>query len=272
MLQLMRVFHGTGKPEKDAQYLSAWESLMKSIFAWGLLRAGYTPDPAMQDYLCALVDINYKIARDKVFDIHATPGELDGLPRAWAGKPIIKQEVMANYHLPLIHDLYVLAYLPGWMVDADVAEKVDAIVRYVLDPRFQAFPPGYGYAWIRERRTCYSWGWSPQLAGFHDLNWQDHSAAGMLVQQLELMANFRAARESHWFQSGLRQLEFFKNEEGTYCFPAYYLRDLPGGYYVNGACMSLYENRRTRKGMEIESTFRMARIRIGWDSFDPIML
>ena len=80
---------------------------------------------------------------------------------------------MADYHLPLIHDLYVLANLPAWMVDSSIAAKIDEILRYVLDPRFQAFSPGYGYAWIKDRRTCYSWGWSPHLAGYTDLGWQE---------------------------------------------------------------------------------------------------
>jgi hypothetical protein len=272
MLPLMRIFQWKGGWKADAQYQSAWESLVKSIFAWGLLRAGYTPDPAMQDYLCALVDMVHKIARDEVFDIYASGDELNGLPRAWAGKPILKQAVMADYHLPLIHDLYALAYLPAWMIDESIAAKIETILRYVFDPRFQAFPPGYGYAWIKERRTCYSWGWSPHLSGFAGLSWQDPATAGMLVQQMELMANFRVARESRWFQSGLRQLEWFQTEEGTYCFPGHYLRDLPAGYYVSGACMGLGENRRLRKGLEIESTFRMARIRAGWDCFERIML
>jgi hypothetical protein len=272
MLPLMRIFHWQGNWQTDAQYRSAWESLVKSIFAWGLLRAGYTPDPAMQDYLCALVDINHKIARDQVFDLYATGDELKGLPRAWAGKPILKQAVVADYHLPLIHDLYVLANLPAWMCDETITEKINDIIHYVLDPRFQAFPPGYGYAWIRERRTCYSWGWSPHLAGFSESNWQDLAVAGQLVQQLELMASFPAARESRWFQSGLRHLEFYRGEDGIYCFPVHYLRDAPSGYYVSGYCMGLDENRRLHRGLEIESTFHMSRIRAGWDCFDRIML
>jgi hypothetical protein len=272
MLPLMRIFHWQGGWKADSQYQSAWENLVKSIFAWGLLRAGYRPDPAMQDYLCALVDINHKIARDRVFDLYAVGDELIGLPRAWTDKPIIKQEVMANYHLPLIHDLYVLANLPAWMMDDSTTAKIDDIIRYVLDPRFQAFPPGYGYAWIKERRTCYSWGWSPHLAGFAELSWQDPIEAGLLIQQLELMANFPAARESRWFQSGLRQLEFFREDSGIYCFPSHYLHDALVGYYVSGYCMSLGENRHVRKGLEIESTFHMGRIRAGWDCFDRIML
>lgn len=273
MLPLARIFQWREDWQSGAQFQAAWESLVKSIFAWGLLRAGYHPDAAMEDYLCELVDIMHKIARDQVFDIYACGDELKGLPSAWAGKPVIKQEVIAHYHLPLIHDLYVLASLPGWMVDEATARKIDNIVRYVLDPRFQALQPGFGYAWIKERRTCYHWGWSPHMCGFAKCEWQSENDAGRLVQQLELMAHFRAACDSRWFQAGLRHLEWRRGEQGTYLFPAGYLRDLPAGYYVNGAYLGLGENRRLRRGLEIESTFRMARIRAtAGDCFDRILL
>jgi hypothetical protein len=273
MLPLMRIFHWRYDWQEDAQYRTAWESLVKSIFAWGLLRGGYHPDTAMQDYINGYVDIVHKIARDRVFDIYASAEELKGIPRAWVGKPVIKQDVLANYHLPLIHDLYVLSNLPRWMVDEAIACKVDDIVLYILEPRFQALHPGYGYAWIKERRTCYGWGWSPHLPGFDQLDWQSEADAGPLVQQMELMAHFRAARESRWFQAGLRHLEWHRTEQGTYLFPIHYLRDLPSGYYVNSFCMGLGENRRLRLGLEIESTFRMARIRAAVSGcFDRILL
>ena len=273
MQPLMRIFHWHEDWQADAQYRTAWESLVKSIFAWGLLRAGYHPDAAMQDYLSEQVDILHKIARDQVYDIYAGGDELKGLPRAWAGKPVMKAEVMANYHLPWIHDVYVLANLPGWMVDETMACKIDDILKYIFDPRFQALQPGYGYAWVKERRTCYSWGWSPHLADFEQLGWHSEAQAGLLVQQMELMAHFRAARETRWFQAGLRHLDWFRTNRGTYCFPIHYLRDQPTGYYVNGTSLSLGENRRLRRGMEVESTFRMARIRAAVSGcFDRILL
>jgi hypothetical protein len=273
MQPLARIFHLQEDSHPGAQYRTAWERLVKSIFAWGMLRAGYQPDTAMQDFLNAHIENVHKIARDQVFEIYASAEELKGLPRAWAGKAIIRQEVIANYHLPLIHDLYILANLPDWLLTESLSQKIDEIVRYTLDLRFQSFQPGYGYAWIKERRACYSWGWSPHLAGYKQLDWQAETEAGMLVQHMELMAHFPAAQESRWFQSGLRHLEWYRTGKSSYSFPVHYLRDQPTGYYVNGACMSLGENRRLRRGLEIESTFRMARIRASAGGcFDRILL
>ena len=260
MLPLMRVFTARAEWQGDTTFQSAWESLVKSVFAWGLLRTGYRPDPPMRDYLYRHLESTHKIARDRVYDLYADRVELAGLPKAWAGKAILKQEVMAGYHLPLIHDMYMLAHWPADMLDSESAGLIDDIVAYILDPRFQALPVGYGYAWINERRACYSWGWSPHLPGFYGFDFHHPSEVGELVQRLELMAHFPAARRSRWFLSALQHLDQFRTGHGTSRFPSRYLHELPDGYYVSGALMGLGENRRGKAGLEIESTFRMIRI------------
>ena len=52
----------------------------------------------------------------------------------------------------------------------------------------------------------------------------------------------------------------FRTPQGTYRFPGGYLRESEG-YYVSGYGMGLGENRRKPLGLEIESTFRMLKIR-----------
>lgn len=277
MFPLMRFFWEKDGWREDDLYSAGWAGLIKSIFAWGLLRAGYLPDPLMQSYLYALVENVQKIARDGVYDLYASDDEKKSLPKTWAEKPVLKREVMASYHLPLIHDLYVLAYFPTWMMDGETAARIDDVVRYVLHPRFQALYPGYGYAWSQARGACYSWGWSPHLVGYHGFDWKNKSEPAALVQQVELMVRFPAAHCSRWFQAAVRHLEWFRTDSGTYCFPAHYLRDLPDGYYVNGAAMGLGENRRAVRRaanwLEIESTFRMLKIRLALpDGYEPIYL
>jgi hypothetical protein len=260
MLPLMRIFIPWPGWREDAQFQNAWESLVKSVFAWGLLRTSYDPDANMQAYLREYVPVVHKIARDKIFEIYADDSELAGLPKAWSGKPIIKQEVMADYHLPLIHDMYLLANLPGAMLTGEIPAMIDEIVAYVLNPRFQALENGYGYAWIKERRTCYGWGWSPHLIGYYGFQFEGGLHPATLVQRLELMAHFPRARQSAWFQSCLEHLENFRDSRGTYCFPGDYLRENPSGYYVTGAYMGLGETPRKKSGLEIESTYRMLKI------------
>ena len=52
-----------------------------------------------------------------------------------------------------------------------------------------------------------------------------------------------------------------RTPRGTYHFPARYLREQPSGYWVQGAYMRLQENRRARLSLELESTFRMLKIK-----------
>jgi hypothetical protein len=208
----------------------------------------YTPDEPMKEFLLSHLQVCHKIARDRVYDLYADDTELIGLPKAWRGKPIIKQEVMAYYWLPYIHDLYVFAYFPADLLDETTAQMIDDLVVYILDPRFQALREGYGYAWIKERRTCYGWGWSPHL--------KDNAS---LVQRVELMARFPRGRQSSWVQESLQYLESFRSTSGYYHLPSKYLRESEG-YYVSGFGMGLGENRRKSTGIGIESTFRMLKI------------
>jgi hypothetical protein len=248
VMPLMRIFRWTASWKTDATYQNAWETLVKSIFAWGLLRLGYAPDTAMRDFLINHLEICHKIARDRVFDIYAGEPDLVDLPKAWKGKPIIKQEVMANYWLPHIHDLYVFANYLANLLNETTSHLIDDIVGYILDSRFQAFHRGYGYAWIKERRTCYSWGWSPHL--------KDDNT---FVQRLELMARFPRGRNSSWLINAIQSLECFRTPDGRYRLPPKYLREAEG-YYVSGCRMSLGENRRRPIGIEVESTFWMLKI------------
>jgi hypothetical protein len=241
---------------------SAWFSLGSSIFAGGLLRAGYQPSDALCAYLNNHLRAIHRIAGDRVYDIFASESELVGLPKAWIGKPIIKPEIMERYHLPWIHDMNLLAFYPMDLRTVEAQTMIDDIVAYILDPRFQSLHNGYGYAWIKEKHTCYGWGWSPHLPGFFGFGAEKGIYASTQVQRVELMAHFRAAWQSPWFKLALEHLEQFRTDQGSYRFPAEYLREQPdGGYYVTGAYMGLGENRRNRQWIEIESTFRMLKIK-----------
>jgi len=243
------IFHWEPDWKKDIFFQVTWERLMKSIFAWGLLRLGYPPDEPMQHFMLNHLDTCYKIARDKVYDIYADEDECAQLPKEWAEKPILKQEVMTNYWLPYIHDLYVFANFPDSMLNDITKCKINTILDYVLDPRFQNFRDGYGYAWIKERRFCYGWGWSPHFT-------KDPS----LLLRIELLAHFKHAQESALFKDLLAYLETFAHPEGRYLFPAEYLHESEG-YYIGGYGMGLAENRRNPAWIEIESTFRILKIK-----------
>ena len=255
-LPLMAIFCWQPDWDTTAVYQHAWENLTKTVFAWGLLRLGYSPDPAMKAAIRSHLRDCWKIARDQVFDIYASPAELAGLPKAWLGKPILRQEVMRSYWLPTIQDVFLFANLPPGLLDAAEEQMLAEWVRYLADPRFQALREGYGYAWIPERRTCYSWGWSPHLPGNNGFGDLAGGPVTPLLSRLELLARLPAGRSSAWLGAAMGHLETFRLSSGHFRFPSNYLHEGPG-YYVCGYGMGLGENRRNPAWAELESTLRM---------------
>ncbi len=228
-----------------------------TVLASYFMRGGYAYDEVMQ-FVQRRVATLSRLAAQKTYDIHLTEAQLTGLPKQWAGKPIINPDMAptsGTTPLPLIHDLFAFAYLPAACFTDSMRRQLDDIVAYVTDERYRAFPPGYGYLWSEaNRRTCYACGWNLDLP---DLNSADPYQQRKIVQRLELLAHFPAAHQSAWFQEGMRLLETYRTEQDTYRFPSTFLTEAKAGYYVGGEYMGLENNRRTAKTLELESTFRM---------------
>ena len=161
--------------------------------------------------------------------------------------------------MPSIHDIYALAHYPRNLLDAATHDRIDTVIAYILHPDYQALEDGYGVMRVGPRRY-FSMGWSVHLPGFRGFEF-DGGQAGMFVQRLELMAHFPTALEHRWFRESLAHLESFRQSDGTYHFPASYLKESSGGYWVNGAYMRLEENRRRRESLTLDSTFRMCKIK-----------
>lgn len=228
-----------------------------TVLASYFMRGGYAYDEMTQFVQRRITSLS-RLAAKKTYDIYLTEAELADLPKQWAGKPIINPDMdpmSGTTPLPLIHDLFAFAYIPAECLTDSMRRQLDDIVIYVTDERYRAFPPGYGYIWSEaNRRTCYACGWNLDLP---DLDSDDPYEQRKIVQRLELLAHFPAAHQSVWFQEGMRLLETYRTERGTYCFPATFLTEQKAGYYVGGEYMGLEDNRRTAKTLELESTFRM---------------
>jgi hypothetical protein len=234
------------------------------IIAAGFIRAGYN-DPEIVDFLQNQVDYVYKCAMRGEYNIYLPQSEVERLPKALHGKPVIRREfvpLIGDYPLPVIHHIYAFDGMLRSSVDKSTARKIDKIVEYILDPRYQSFSEGYGQFWMAEIKRFYAMGWSVHLPGFLGFDMSGFYRR-FFIQRIELMSRFKAARESAWFKSSVEFLEQFKTDTGTYIFPREYLMECPSGYYVSGAYMGLGENRRSKMALELESTFRMVRLKLG---------
>jgi hypothetical protein len=234
------------------------------LLASYFVRAGYEYDEIIS-FIKERINLLYKIATDKQFNIHLNATEILSYPKppkSWSASPVIRPEYDPGCNekpLPLIHDIFCLAYFPKSFIDRDLENKINSIIEYILDERFQALPQGYGLLWYKTNRTYYACGWRPELPCLHNHNSEYEKS--ILVLYMELMSKFKAARESKWFKNCLNYLEEFKTNKGTYCFPAYFLKDAKNMGYVCGMSMGLGENRKSEKAYEIESTFRMLLIK-----------
>jgi hypothetical protein len=234
------------------------------LLASYFVHAGYEYDEII-DFIKERINLLYRIASDKQFNIYLSDTELldyPKRPKSWAAHPVIRPEYdpgCCEKPLPLIHDIFCLAYFPKAFIDKDLENKINRIIEYVLDERFQALPQGYGLLWYKSNRTYYACGWRPELPCLN--NYNSEYEKSILVLYMDLMSNFKVARESKWFQNCLNYLEEFKTYNGTYCFPPYLIKDKNNMGYVCGMSMGLGENRKLEKAYEIESTFRILLIK-----------
>jgi hypothetical protein len=197
----------------------------------------------------------YQLARTGDYDIYVDQDTFGDFNNAFHKKALINPEL--NEPLPKIWDIYALAHWPEALSNDATQLKIDAIISYILHPDYQALEEGYGVMRAGARRY-YSMGWSIHLPGYG----QSGSALPnyVYVQRLELMAHFAVARPSKWFRDRVQHLRGFQTEQGTYRFPSGYLREGSSGYWVTGAYMRLEGNRRVRRSLDLDSTFRMALI------------
>ncbi len=212
--------------------LETWDPLVLYPF---LARAGYADHPPVAEWLAFRIEQLYQTARRGNFDFYLSPAETAGAPKAWQGKPIYRDEFghEAGYALPTCYDLYALAYCPPNLGMAHLSRKLEAIVAFLCDPRFQATVGGYG--WDKSHRRCYAAG-RVFLACVEPVR---------LVLFLELSARFAAARRSAWYRQGMLTLAHYRTPQGTWRFPPNLLVEKTGYYLYGGAHMGLGENRRS---------------------------
>jgi hypothetical protein len=246
-----------GKMEPFRRHLAQWnETWGRPLLASCLNWAGYD-DEAVLACLSERLEKMYALAHSGTYDIYIDQDTFGDFPAAFRKKPLVNPGFYDG--LPSIWDIYALAHWPEALTNDETSRQIDEIVAYILHPDYQALQEGYGVMRAGVRRY-YSMGWSIHLPGYDGFEFSRSIHEYMLVQRLELMAHFRRARQSRWFQDCVRHLEGFQTEQGTYRFPGRYLRESTSGYWVTGAYMRLEGNRRVRRSLDLDSTFRMALI------------
>ncbi len=224
-----------------------------------LVRLGYSNEPQVASWMAQRIEVLYDLAVRGDFDLYMSQCERESLPasqRYLHGKPKQFYQQRFNNHwsvlgLPTCYDLYALAYLPKQ--DPITRQKVESIITYLLKPAFQQTPGGY--IWNPQMHRAYAAG----RVFLACLPGQDQPEK--LVLFMEMMAQFETGKSNKWFNDGMTHLDSFRTEGGTYCFPRKYLSEKHGYYLYAGMHMGLGEWPRVASALELESTFRMLRLK-----------
>ena len=173
-----------------------------------------------------------------------------------------KDSSQGDLQLPCIHDIYLLSALKSIPKNNEIEEMIEHVILYVLKPEYQLLKEGNIY--VRDERQGDLWYsfliWKADLPGYFNLSFVEDQI-NYLVQRMELMAHFPTAISHDWFKRCFNHMEEFVTSSGTYVFPREYLLEKEIGNWVTGAHMGIEENRHSKKAFEIESTFRMLKIK-----------
>jgi hypothetical protein len=225
-----------------------------------LVRLGYHDILQVANWLAWRIEVLYQLAASMDYDLYMNDAERQCLPpsqRELHGSPKLFYKLHFNNHwnvlgLPTCYDLYALSYLPK--ADPLLRYKVETIIMYLLKSDFQDTPGGYiwnpvlhrPYAAGRVFLACLPTDREPQK----------------LVLFMEMLAQFESGRTSDWFLRGMAHLESFRTQKGTYIFPGDYLSEKSSYFLYAGMHMGLGEWPRDSHALELESTFRMLRLKM----------
>lgn len=241
--------------------------LFYPAFYWKLTAAflsmtGYSEDEAVNAVILKRLETIYPFAKKgDLSNVYIPQDSFPGFPKAFSRRPLINPDLYPNgeMKLPDIHDVNAFLHSAPIMGDPQLRRKVEVIVDFILKPGYQRLEPGYGV--IRDEKTgrYYGAGWSVHLPGFFEADIQANRF-GRFLLRLSTMSRSKTAREHPWFKRSLNLLEKYRSEDGLVTFPSRFMPKSKIGYWVLGRRMGLEANRRGKKAITSESTFRYLEI------------
>lgn len=242
-----------GQPGWERVVWGGWYRLMVANL---LAYAGYRSEVVCR-MMARRLEQMASFARLMNFDLYVDPAPYGKAPGAFHNKSLLDPALYPGDHclLPMIHDLIGMSAFDYTGLVEDAAGKIEVVVRYLLDPRYQSAHPGSSMCWVDKR--WYGVGWDVCLPGFFGLEQVLETQWCQHIQRLLWLRRFPSARAHTWFQNTLSHLQNFKTAGGWFRFPANYLPEKQAGYWVSAAYCALEPGRRLSAQIEVESTFRM---------------
>jgi hypothetical protein len=234
--------------------------LYATIVASLLAMAGHITESVVRERIEERLDTVYSFVRNGEYSIHVGKSKFKNIPSAFKHYSLIDPDlyVEGRFALPLIYDLFSFSVLLKHTKDRSIKNKIGRVISYILDPRYQRLPDGYGIVLTGKNRYNVM-GWNVWLPGYDGMH-SDDFKMGCLVQRLELLSRFPGTLSHPWFIKNMDRLESFAVEDGKYTFPKQHIQERRNSYFVAGGHMGLGEDRRRKLAYTMESTFWMNRI------------
>ncbi|MCL2519361.1 MAG: hypothetical protein FWF15_12440 [Oscillospiraceae bacterium] len=235
-------------------YINRFEEKWISANIFSL--AGIKNDDIMK-FMLNKLDKIHRFVQMKTYDFYISDEDREKLtfvPIRWRDKKFIKPEFRNDeFNYPFIYDVLGMFRLYE-LNDLAVDQKINDVIDYISTDEFNAnVVDGYGIL-IWDNKKYYGQGWDPKYPGWFDAAGYDNMPK--LLFYAQNIIKYPPARKTKWFSELLNYLEKFKTENGTYIFPAKWIKEM-SGYAVQGNHLSFGEPRTKRNWCEIESTFLM---------------
>jgi len=192
-----------------------WTHIYGLMIISNLLKAGYYYDDMLAYMSRIVVDNVYKVAENNIFDFYETdPSKIrSGRPKRWQNRPIIKDIhncEAGEMPLPTTYHVEGMLNIYEYVKADETKEKIDGIIQYILDPRYQKTGGNYGIHYDGLKKTYHSSSSGLALPNYES----DTPSANMCL--LEKLSLSPVMRKSEWFEKCMADLEQYRTERGTY--------------------------------------------------------
>jgi len=251
---------------QDAQNNTA--PMLGIIITTYLLWSGYYFDD-IEKIMTDRLNVVHKVTTIDSFEYYEKDINKIRSPKRWMNNLILKDEfnpyyINAGYSLPIIYDIGLMLEIYKFIKDENVKDKIDDVMRFILNPQYQKIRGNYGWIWSFNEKTYHACGPGICLPLFEsdELNGGEWS----FLNILEMMSLSPVMCKSKWFNKCMNYLEQYKTENGTYLYPDQFFNHLtyhaPAG--ISALCeaiiskdvvSSIKKNRKKSFAYELYGTF-----------------
>jgi len=218
--------------------------VMKTVMYPFLIRAGYFDNKNVSSFFIDRLGIIEKTIENYKYDFEDLNSKT---PKKYKEKFIFKINSKSE-SLPTIYDLYAFTYYPN--NNSDITRRIEKIVQYLLDGRFQSIPKK-AYIYDATKKRYYAVG-----NVYHACMIEKRK-----LLTIYMLSHFKAVGGSDFFMNELKKLISYRDEDGFFEFDKSLIKEKKNSYYMYaGAHMGLGEKRRKKNWRKIESTFWMLKI------------